>query len=379
MSHGPVSLVQARLEAAALAGDEPPEWGYFLWLQKLLGEHGDPVLPWWWQGALLEFIRSGKMVWYVAAGLRAIKSNATTIPLLANVLLRPRKAIMGQAFVCPIIAAGKPEAGGRVLTIRYLLRDVLGWRERERKGKGESDIVDAGEYLYSYTPHTGDGIFILRDVSDNLITIQTKVASLAGVREYTGIEGMIDEADHIPLIAEGGGAHEILDYAIARMTGQPGARIYCVSNPTHERALLSAACLAGDGSNSHIARLGIEGARHDNEERARLAAHLRAIGEHELAADERLHEAADPNGWRIPSWVGRPNGSDIMQCWDLSCDSAARKGELDKLGTLFRIYGARSKGAEGASHIDRLALQRCLVPAPLVPSYVKAFHDMVIE
>jgi len=281
---------------------------------------------------------------------------------------------MGAPFVFPIMAAGKSEAGGRVLVIRYLLREVLGWTERERKGKGSgenaTDIVRAGEYLYSYSEHTGDGIFILRDVDGNIVHIITKVAALSGVREYTGCGGLMDEADHIPLIAEGGGAHDILDYMLSRLTGQPNAHLYVVSNPTHPKALLSAICGVGDGPETHVARLGEAGAALDLAERLRFREHLLSIGEHGLAKDPRLVEEADPLAWRIPSWVANPSRADILECWRRAGEGARRRGELDLLGVLFRIYGARSVGGEGASYVDRIALQRCLVPRETLPAWV---------
>jgi hypothetical protein len=180
----------------------------------------------------------------------------------------------------------------------------------------------------------------------------------------------MDEADHIPLVAEGGGAHDILDYMLARLTGQPNAHLYVVSNPTHPKALLSAVCGVGDGPETHIARLGELGAAIDTEARQTLRNYLLSNGETELASDARLSEVSDPNGWRIPSWVANPERANIVECWNKTCDAAARRGDLDKLGVLFRIYGARNKGGEGASHIHRAALQRCLVPAETLPDWV---------
>lgn len=366
-----------------MAGHDPPAAGWFYWLEQKQREHGDPTLPPWWQSEILRFIRSRKTIFAVAAGLRSIKSGASTTRALSAILMRPRKAVMGAPFVFPIMAAGKPEAGGRVLVIRHILREVLGWTERERKGKGSgadsTDIVRPGEYLYSYSEHTGDGIFIFRDVDGNIIHVITKVAALAGVREYTGCGGLIDEADHIPLVAEGGGAHDILDYMLARLTGQPGATLDVVSNPTHPKALLSSICGAGDGPQTHIARLGELGAKVDGEARAMFREHLLSIGETELAADKRLLEPADPFSWRIPTWVGNPERGNILECWKLAGEAATRRGELDRLGTLFRIYGARSVGGEGASRINRQSLQRCLVPASTFPPWASDLYQASLD
>lgn len=348
-----------REEAEAMARGEPPEWAWFCWLENKLQAAGNPPTPAWWQDTYLDFVRTCKRTFYAGAGLRSQKSSATTIFLLSETLFRRRKSIMGAPFVLPIIAAGKPEAGGRVMSIRTILK-ILGFRERERVAKGEgADLVDPGEYLYSYSPYTGDGFFALRDVSGNMVQIQTKVASLAGVREYTGIGGMFDEADHVPLEAEGGGAHDILDYLQARTTGQDGARIYVISNPTDERSLLSSACIAGDQPGSYIARLGAKGAQRDQEQRTILADFLAMNGEIGLANDKRLHEPADPKAWRIPTWaVHFP----ILECWERACDSASRRGEVDKLGTLFRIFGARSVGGEGGRYFDFALCQSMLDP-----------------
>lgn len=342
-------LEKGRLEATGMANGERPEWGWFRWLDAKLQAKGQPPLPVIWQDAYLDFVRSGKSVFYGGVGLRGIKSGATSEFLLAETLLRPRKAIMGAAFVLPIIAAGKPEAAGRVMVLRHMLRSI-GYTERPRVAKGEGEnLVGRDEYLYSYAPNTGDGHFILLDVSDNIIQIQTKVASLAGVREYTGIGGLFDEADHVPLEAEGGGANDILDYLQARTTGQPDAHIYVVSNPTDERQVLSAACIAGDGETSYVMRLGEKGARRDEEQRKLLAEYLEMQGELGLAADKRLHERADPRAWRIATWVVH---FPIIECWYRASDSAARRGEIDRLGTLFRIFGARSAGGEGGRYMD---------------------------
>lgn len=359
-------LKQAREQAKRLAGDEPPEWGWFLWLEDRLAENDEPTIPWWWREQFKAFWRTGKRTMFAAVGLRGLKSSATCRVSMAEALFRERRPVLNAMLVLPILSALKTEAAERIMTMRAILR-ALRYRERERKGKGEeaADIVPVGEYAYSFNASSGLGIIDFRDASDNMVTCWARVAGMGGVRAYTGIGGIADEADHWPVVGENGkepaygGANRILDYLISRTTGQTDAHVYVVSNPTSERALLSSACMAGDGHESHIARLGDRGAEELQRAFATLAKFLKANGDDGLAMDERLHERQSPDAWRIPSCVGHEDPSRvIIEHWKQSCDSARRSGDVDRMGTFFQIYCARAIGGEGASYIDpMLALE----------------------
>lgn len=364
-------LKRAREEARRLAGDEPEEWGFFLWLENRLAEMGEPSTPAWWTDTLKAFWRTGKRMVFAGVGLRGLKSSVTSRAAVAEMLLRERKAVLGSQFVGAVLAASKSEAAGRVLNVRSTLR-ALTFREMQRKNKGEDsgEIVPPKAYAYSHNAQTGMGIIEFQDADGNMVAFWVRVAGLAGVREYTGVVLLCDEWDHVPVESEYGGAHQILDYGLARLSGQKGAHAYIVSNPTHERAALSAACIAGDGPSTFIARLGERGAAEAEKAFGALSGYLAWSGEVELAKDPRLHERQDPDGWRIPSCVARPIDDDgrhgaehaIISHWKLACDSARRSGEIDQMGTFFRIYCARAIGGEGASYIDPLLAQEAGTP-----------------
>lgn len=356
-----IDLRRWKQETDAYPGDTPEE-RWFRWLEGRLVTAGEPPIPWWWEQELVRFWKSGKRVFYGGVGLRGLKSSVTTRASISAALFRDRRSVMGGMLVLPILSALKVEGGGRIANIRSILRS-LGFRERERKGKGEeaAEVVPPGEYTYSLNASSGLGIIDFRDASDNMVTCWVRVAGLGGVREYTGIGAIFDEWDHVPVVGDDGrepqygGAHKILDYGIARMTGQDGAQAFVVSNPTTETACLSAACIAGDGHQSHIARLGDRGAEELERAFATLVAFLKWSGDDDLARDERLNERQDPLAWRIPSCIGHAEPSvAIIEHWKQSCDSARRSGEIDRMGTFFRIYCARAVGGEGANYIDSI-------------------------
>lgn len=351
------------LEAAKrLAGDEPEEYGWLLWLDARMasetradGGHGEPETTPWWRGCLLDFWRSDAPFLAAAVGIRGTKSTTIVKTSGMECLCRERTAVLDQVAAWGIMSADTAEANQRCDTIKKILRGI-GLAEVAKQ-----DEVAEGTFAASINVGTGRSHFTAIDARGNRVRWVISPPTKGAASGWTGAGFFADELD---LWRDGDGqnpAAEVLTLAHGRLHGQRGAHGYHVSVPMGPRAPLSTMIEEAEKSGTdglHVARLGELGARRDAEARAWLREHFRkralaaTNAAHRATAtryaeDRRLSEDADPRATRIPTWAARAGdpGEEIKECWRLaSLKLTSGEAGGDPLDVLFARYGARPVG-----------------------------------
>lgn len=355
-------LKQARAEAAALAGDVAPEWGWFRWLERRIIERDQPEVSQWWRDTVRAFYASGADELAALVGMRGTKSHTACRLAVAEALFRERTPVLGTDLVWGVYSCDLPEANGRATTIAALL-GVVGMTEVDKRDK-----VSPGTFFRSGALG-GRTTIATYDLSGNAIEFRIAPATTGGASGYTGIGLTCDELD---LWRDGDGANpasQVLSVLRPRLFGQKGARVYRISAPFAETSPHTRAVRRGDTEGQCVARLGTWGAERDEAARAILAEMFRDRSRRgsqrdrrrfaAYAEDARLFERASADDYRIPTWVARDGDlSDLMlDCWKRAADDAAEDGS-DPLAMLFARFGARPYGATGMRLIDPILLDR---------------------
>ncbi len=316
-----------RAEAATLGlGFTSELSGYVRWVEKKCIAAGRHALDPQWRWHLDEFYASGKKVDVGRFGLRAAKSDSICYSLVAEVLLVLRTLEPGLIGVCPIISRNITEANDRTDTIVAIL-SACGLPDMSGKR------VDDPSGFYRSGGGTQARVISLQDSQGHPVEFRIYPASIAAAAGFTAIAGFADEVDLWGRDGLTNPAQRVFQILYTRYTTQPQAKLHVMSATYHGPSTFHARMIAaGDTPLQYVARLGVDGARRDDEARARLAS---IIG----SDDPLLLAKADPNSTDIPSWVSNPI-VDIEECYKNS------EGNIPRMLSLFggRCEGGASSG-----------------------------------
>lgn len=356
-------LDSLRKAAHDYPGDTPEERWARLTEARLL-EAGEPPFSQWWWALMVAFWNSGKTALVVGKANRA--GGTTHIVRMAATpesVFRERKPVADSELVWPNASATVKLANDSIRMFASTLR-ALGLREVKTRSKDEIKRVDSGSYFLREGSNAVAGSIEFLDGSGNRVEYRSQPASKAGLSGFTGMGFTADEVELWKGEAER--PSEVLELGLSRLKGQAGTRAYAISRLFAEGGPLHTIAQLGDNEGQMVARLGATGARDDEIARLALRDHLKALatgGDRHAriySEDPRLTEEADPASIVIPAWsalpVGKPGeyGPDaaIRECWRLASTGwGLEPGEVPLEG-LFRVYGGRPTGHEGARYFD---------------------------
>lgn len=351
-----------REAATRLAGNEPPEYGYLLWLDSRLASEGEPPVTPWWRETLLDFWRSARPYFVSAKGQRSTASTTITRSLVIETLLRPREVVLDQLAVCVIMSAGTAEANQRCEPLAAVLKGV-GLTKVDERAK----LTETG-YVASVSPQTGRSVFEALDADGHRVRWSVAPATREAASGSTGAGALVDELDLWREKDSGKNpAPDVLTLLHGRIHGQGRAHIYHVSTPMGPSGPLSTMVREAEKSGAeglYVARLGELGARRDGEARAALRRHFQKRAREATdaparaaatrwEADARLAADPDPRSPTIPTWAARAGDpeAEIAECWRL-VSVQLRSGDEggDPIDVLFARYGAQPSG-DGAHRL----------------------------
>lgn len=357
------SLERLAQATALLPGDTSEERWARLVEQRMVAIGEPPFTQWWWD-TLIEFWKSGKTA--LAVG-KANRAGGTThiqgMCAAPESLFRERKAIADSELVWANSSATVPLANGTLRLFAATLR-ALGMTEQPRRSKNDAKRLSPGDFFISEGSNAGPGTVEFLDICGNRCEFRSQPASRAGLSGFTGIGFTPDEVE-----LWGGDKDnptDLLDLGLSRLKGQPGTHAYAISRLFAEDGPLALICKRGDNEGLMIARLRKSGAEADERARLSLKRHLQDLaraGDRDArvySEDARLTEEADPTSYIIPAWAALPEGGQygsgpeaaIRDCWRLaSIGWGLEPGEVPIDG-LFRVYGGRPTGHEGARYFD---------------------------
>jgi hypothetical protein len=317
---------RVRREALALGDPSDPElYRYLLWVEGRAMAFGMHALDPSWKRHFRAFYSSGKFVDVGRFGVRAAKSDSVMYAIMGEVLLNLRSLQADKTGVCPIMSSNMREAGDRFDTAKALLRAV-GFRDLT----GSKAAVEPRSFKASGGGNAALVIELL-DSQDHPVEFRVYPASEAGAAGFTGIAGFGDELDLWGKATGANPASKVLRVLRSRYTTQPEAKLHLMS-ATYDRESEHAQLIKnGDTMGQYVARLGIEGAAYDFEQRMRLA---------------KLIDSKDPMlcGPMLP-----PSCADIP-CWVTNpitpIEEAYAKADGD-LRIMFALFGGRLEASGG--------------------------------
>jgi hypothetical protein len=380
-------LKQAREQAKRLAGDEPPEWGWFLWCEERYQRAKLDPMPVWWARHYRAFAASGASELVAAKGTRGGGSTNWVGWELSQLLFCPKIANASVELVLPVMGATVAHANGRALNFHERLR-ALGYEqlyERQRLGKrrGDGDETDAptkarvgdGQFWGSQPSANGINTIEFRDLEGRLITIRTACASKASASEMTACDFFGDE---VAQWGEAENTRQVLTLGRTRLKGQRPGKSYLISQPLPDTEFYEI-CRAGSNRHRYVCTLGEDGVEMDR--RARLwlrdecIRESRASGAHgrffeALAKDARIHEDLDPATPWNPAWAILPVGADreqgpeaaMRECCRLALLDIGRADGLDPLQQLWWGFGARPMAAGAHRWVDAQKANELISP-----------------
>ncbi len=314
-----------RSEARALA---PGMFGYLLWVEKCCVDGGLHPMDRQWIWHFEQFYESGKFIDLGRGGLRSAKSASVCRAITAESLMIERRLEPSIVGVCPVISSKISEANDRFDTIIAILR-ACGFRDLAGKRSPETEH-------FTFIASGGGSqarVISLLDSQGHSIKFQIQPANEASAAGFTGIAGFGDELDLWGKLTGANPAAKVVEILVTRYTTQPEAKLHLWS-ATYDRKSHHAAMISdGDTPLQRVARLGIDGAVKDMNDRQRLARIIKST-------DPDLLAMSDPNSTDIPTWVSNPVAP-IEDCY-------AKSGSLRRM---FALYGGRpdlSGGGDGA-------------------------------
>lgn len=352
---------QLLAEANAYPGDTPEErWAGFV--ESKLVEQGQPAFsPWWFgtidqPGVLRQFWRSSKSTLVVLGANRSVKTH--TISLAAAVpelIFRERQAVGGTELVWASMSANVGLANASIKLFANALR-ALGYTEVSRRSKETVARLEPATFFVREWSTSSPGAVEFLDAHGVKVEYRSFPASITGASGYTAPGMTLDEVGAWECANPG----QVVETAGGRTYRQRGAHQYLVSRAFSVDDVLYRMAMRGDSEGLFVARLGERGAADDERARLWLRDHLRARGDFELAADERLIEQADPSSPLIPAWVGlSPAEESMADAWSRASAGAGLEVGETPLDGLFRVYGGRPGGAEGERLFKEIPLREC--------------------
>lgn len=357
-----------RVAAADMPGETPEErWAAFV--EKKLIEAGEPPFAPWWRGARSGFWRSSRTVEVACKANRAGGTHHTVLQCaVPQCVFRERHAVADTQLAWANSSATLALANDSIALFKTGMR-ALGYREVKSRSKDEVKRISPGEFFARDGSTAMPGSVEFLDISGNRCEYRSSVASKAGLSGFTGIGFTADEVGLWKGEAEKPG--DVLELGLSRLKGQAGARAHLISRSFTADDHLYRMALRGSNEALHVHCLGIEGARADEEARAALGAHLRALAQlgdraARLCADDpRLTEEADPDSVVIPAWAALPLGAAgdygpepaILACWKLAAAGVGLDDGEIPLDGLFRVYGGRPDGQEGQRYFNLKAIE----------------------
>lgn len=352
---------RTREQTKALAGNEPPEWGWLQFLdaqmsnEKRADATGEPPTTRWWRDTLLAFWRSGAPFLAAGVGIRGTKSTTAVKVAIVETILRPRVAVLDQVAVFGIMSANTAEANQRCDTIAKILRGV-GLREVDKEAAVGPDTYNA-----SVHPTTGRSFFTALDADGNKVRWMISPPTLAAASGWTGCGFFADELALWQDASGNNPADKVLELAHGRLHGQPGAHGYHISvkmGPLDPLTVMIGEAEKSGTEGLFVARVGERGAARDKAARDGLRLHLQSRALHaettaqraaasRYADDPRLAADPDPMSTSVPTWVARDGEpvSEILECFRLA-SVKMRKGDEGGsiMDVLFSRYGSRPSG-----------------------------------
>jgi len=318
-----------------------PHMGNLLWVDSRCVAAGMHPMDEVWKRHFCDFYESGKRIDAGRFGLRAAKSDSCIRATVAEVLMTQRQLEPGQAGVCPIISANMSEASDRFDTAVKVLA-ACGLREAKRNLKDKFGFQQAGGGTQGHTIFTFDS-------QGHPVEMRIYSCSVAGVIGYTGIAGFFDELDKWGKDLGANPAERVMDLALQRYTTQPTARVHAMSASYFEKSYHRRMIDEGDTPLQRVARLGLLGARRDEESRKRLYEEIKDDPAQKGNPDlELLLEPADPMSVDIPCWVTNPVAP-IEECYK------SNKGRIRQMLALSGGRAAYNVGVAGVVNFDGLA------------------------
>lgn len=358
-------------EVRRLAGDNPIEWGYFLWCENKYTAAGLDPVPQWHAEHYRNFVRSGASEFVMAKGTRGGGSTNWVAWDLSQNVFAEKTAHESVELILLVMGATVAHANGRSLNFQQRLQ-ALGYRRlyaRARPGAradgedaGGKPRVGDGEFWGSQPSRNGINTIEFRDFNGRLITVATACASDASASEMTCCDFFGDE---VALWGTGGNTRQLLTLARNRLARQKPGHSYLISQPRVDTEFYEIA-RAGSSKHRYVCNLGEEAAENDHRARMWLIeeCHQEArqggrAGQFygRLAEDPRLHENLDPRTPWAPAWAILPVGRDrsdpgseaaMRECCRLALLDVGREDGLDPLEQLWWGFGGRP-GLAGAS------------------------------
>jgi hypothetical protein len=333
-------------------------WGR--WIERKLIDAGEPPRSIWWAEKLAEFDRSRATSFAAGVGQRGGKStDIIAYRLLPVALFGDHKPVYGAELVIPVLSVDLREANGRQATAIHILKTIGMTQEKTR-----ADVDRAGAFFASPGTPQQPGECIIGRWDRVGIKLRTQPASSGGASGFTAPAVLADELGLWS--GEKESPRKVLEALQGRRKGVSEAYQYNVSRPFSETDELTKMIRGGSNEGLFVASLGAAGSTANDVACEVLRGHLisrASQGDNRSAAyafDPRLKERLSPSSVFVPAWVALPiglpgdygPGPAILECWRLAVSGEGLLPGESPIDGLFRAYGGRPIGNEGASWYD---------------------------